>query len=145
MGNNSSPALSAAPPHLLLIRVQFHEFREINGNLTNTRLPYILFIFTISYQRYSWRLSKRFSEIKSIRRYLSQSLFSEFVQQIPFPKNLFRIQSQPNKLLERGQLIAHFLEAVGSQEEILRDAQFRRFLEIGTVSQLFFFCHSFIY
>jgi hypothetical protein len=130
---------------LLLIRVQFHEFRQINGNLTNTRLPYILFIFTISYQRYSWRLSKRFSEIKSIRRYLSQSLFSEFVQQIPFPKNLFRIQNQPNKLLERGQLIAHFLEAVGSQEEILRDAQFRRFLEIGTVSRLFFLCLPFMY
>lgn len=97
---------------------------------------YILYIFTISYQRYVWKISRRFSEIKAIRKYLLQisDSISDFILKLNFPKNHFRIITKPNRLLERGELCARFIELLGSNETILKDFRFRRFLGIGKVS-----------
>ena len=158
MGNHSSSLLASSSSRLL-IRVHFNDFHSISSSspspsisssslatpaadtspsVTFPTSSYILYTFTISYQRYIWKISKRFSEIKALRKYLLSSAESPAAQalilDIEFPKNHFRINSKPNKLLERGELCARFIETIGSHEHILRDLRFRRFLEIGRVA-----------
>jgi hypothetical protein len=160
MGNSHLHG-SPSPPSssCLLIRVQFNEFHSVSPSFPSSPVissssslsaptatsasvtvpisSYIIYSFTISYQRYIWKISKRFSEIKALRKSLLSSTDSSELQtlilEIEFPKNHFRINSKPNKLLERGELCARFIETIGSHEQILRDLRFRRFLEIGRV------------
>jgi hypothetical protein len=158
MGNNHSHLHASPSSSPQLIRVKFNGFHSIShSSLPSTNISssstasgavsaavaspiapsYILYSFTISYQRYIWKISKRFSEIKSLRKYLISSAerieTGESILEIEFPKNIFRINTKPNKLLERGEMCARFIEIVGSHEHILRDIKFRRFLEIGRV------------
>jgi hypothetical protein len=97
--------------------------------------PFVVYEFDVAYQRYRWRLKKRYHEAYSF--YSSMFIkYGSLVHSSPFPPRQYQLwrELDDDTLLERGRQVSVYLESLGCYQQCLSDSDFWLFLEVGKVS-----------
>lgn len=113
-------------------------FVQYEGFLRMPRNNYVLLTISVSYQRYSWQLNKRFSELRRLDKILSSKYRQQLVaifQPHRSLSNLFRGQDD-NFLINRGREFAAYIQLVCDNRALFSTQEVQEFLEIGPVSPL---------
>jgi hypothetical protein len=139
MGNTSSEIKSISNQ---LLYVKLIDYLSYPPNTAFTG-PFVVYQFHLGYQRYEWRIFKRFNEVHELYSHMI-SKHRNTTRHIPFPPRYYQLWRtlEESTVKERGEKIAIYLETLATYQECLNDPKFWEFLEVGKVSEIlmcFFF------
>jgi hypothetical protein len=97
--------------------------------------PYKVFELTISHQRYTWKIYKRYNELVDLHHKLKGTLMRQSLNINP-PKSKLKLiwkRHDAKILRQRGLETALYLESLGTVEDVWTSEHLRDFLEISEV------------
>jgi hypothetical protein len=130
MGNDSS--VISIPPEdqerILHVRFVKHSTLDIP---TIWLSGVVVFEFSVGFQRYTWKLFKRYKEVYELYSLLSDNFPS--IKGTSFPPRQFQLWKSLDEsaLLVRGESIAEYLETIAMFPEIMKSEIFWDFLEVS--------------
>lgn len=145
MGNERSSEYLVTPENPnRIIFVSFESFRSWPAESYGRR--YDSFIFIIKYQRFYWKISKRFSDVLALDSRLAKH-FPEKIDRIKCPRKYRKIFWTHNEALltRRANDLVAYLQTLLDDKEIFESEWMREFLEIGEVISLFCFVSLFLF
>ena len=137
MGNSrSSDHLS--PPYLNCSRDIFLTLESHGEWLESGGSTYHTFLLSIRYQRYQWKISKRFQDILQLDEELFR-LFPEKLNLMKVPRKYSKLfwDHNNNLLQQRGNDITNYLQRILDDQELLHSRPTKDFLGIGEVIYYF--------
>lgn len=107
-------------------------YKELSGSFG----PYKVFELTVSHQRYTWKIYKRYNELISLHN-KCKGVLQEQGHNIHPPKSKMKLvwnRHNAKILVKRGEETAKYLENLGTIEVLWNSKELMDFLEISKVS-----------